>query len=53
MDILITTLYSVETLKDFKRFVLEDAETTAAIQSLKERVIKFSSAFSMPGYDDH
>lgn len=48
LDLLIT-----ETLKDFKKFVLEDPETTKAIKSLREKVINFSSGFPMPGYDDH
>lgn len=42
-----------ETLTEFKKFVLDDPETVKSIKALREKVINFSSGFSMPGYDDH
>ncbi|KAI8767300.1 serine hydroxymethyltransferase mitochondrial [Biomphalaria glabrata] len=41
-----------KTLKDFKAFVLENADIQKEIQSLKEEVITFSKNFSMPGFED-
>uniref|UniRef100_A0A4W3K3I6 glycine hydroxymethyltransferase n=1 Tax=Callorhinchus milii TaxID=7868 RepID=A0A4W3K3I6_CALMI len=40
-------------LKDFKAFLLNDAETKSKIAELRQRVEKFARAFPMPGFADH
>ena len=41
-----------EKLKEFKDFVMEDAETQQKISALKEEVIAFAQTYSMPGFDE-
>uniref|UniRef100_A0A1I8JQF2 Glycine hydroxymethyltransferase n=1 Tax=Macrostomum lignano TaxID=282301 RepID=A0A1I8JQF2_9PLAT len=49
VDIAIHAKSKTKTLKDFKKFVLEDAETARRIGELKQEVESFASRFPMPG----
>ena len=44
--------FLTEKMKDFKAFVLEDAETQKMIGELKAKVETFARGFNMPGFDD-
>ncbi|PAA48496.1 hypothetical protein BOX15_Mlig024463g3, partial [Macrostomum lignano] len=53
VDIAIHAKSKTKTLKDFKKFVLEDAETARRIGELKQEVESFASRFPMPGWEDY
>lgn len=41
-----------ETLKDFKTYVVENAEAMSELEALKSEVQKFAGSFPMPGFED-
>ena len=41
-----------ETLKEFKAYLLENADTQSQIEALKSEVQAFSKGFPMPGFDE-
>ena len=45
--------FAGKTLKDFKKFVVTDAGIQEKISELRGRVAEFSTAFPMPGFDNH
>ncbi|KAF6026347.1 SHMT2 [Bugula neritina] len=53
VDIAVAAKGKTKTLKEFKEFVLEDAETQRSIKDLNSRVVKFASGFHMPGRDEY
>ena len=41
-----------ETLKEFKAYLLENADAQSQIEALKSEVQAFSKGFPMPGFDE-